>query len=317
MADSSPRIGIDLGGTKIEGVVLEGPRHQPEVRARQRVATEPDHGYVHIAHQVADLVRELAGQYSLTLPCPVGVGMPGSVTRQGLVKNSNTVCLNGSPFRQKVESLIGQSVAFANDANCFALAEATMGAAQGHAVVFGVIMGTGVGGGIVVDGRIHEGPQSIAGEWGHMVLRPSSDRRCYCGQSGCVETYLAGPWIERHYSELGGEPLKLPDIVERRNQGESTADLCVDTWLDHYGRATANLINALDPDAIVLGGGVSNVKCLYDEGRSRVERYLFSDELLTPIQRHELGTRRGCSERRCCRTLLWSSRYQGRHFEIF
>ena len=292
-SETAPRIGIDLGGTKIEGVVLDGPRHQPEVRLRRRVATEPDHGYLHIAEQVTELIRALAAGCDIPLPCPIGVGMPGSVTRQGLVKNSNTTCLNGTPFRQEIEALLGQPVAFANDANCFALAEATMGAARGHAVVFGVIMGTGVGGGIVIDGRIHEGPQSIAGEWGHMVLRPDSDRQCYCGQAGCVETYLAGPWVERHYHQVSGDNMKLPTIVDRWRDGDAAATTCVDTWLDHYGRAVANLINVLDPDAIVLGGGVSNADCLYEEGRARIAPYLFSDELLTPILQHTLGDSAG------------------------
>ena len=160
-------------------------------------------------------------------------------------------------------------------------------------MVFGVIMGTGVGGGIVVNGRVHEGPQSIAGEWGHMVLRPDSDRHCYCGQQGCVETYVAGPWIEAHYRDLSGHSAPLPEILRRRTTGDEAACDCVHVWLEHYGRAMANLINVLDPDVVVLGGGVSNAECLRDEGRDRVARYLFSDELVTPIVRHSLGDSAG------------------------
>jgi fructokinase len=258
---------------------------------RRRIATEADRGYDHIVERVVSLVRELdqvAGPGA-----PVGLGMPGSVTREGLVKNSNTVCLNGTAFRQEVVERIGQEVVFANDANCFALAEARLGAGRGYEMVFGVILGTGVGGGLVIDGSAREGPQSICGEWGHMVLWPTSDRICYCGARGCVETHLAGPWVERDFRERGGDDLRLSEILDRRAGGDRLAGECIDRWLGDYGRAMANLINALDPDAVVLGGGVSNSGCLYDEGRERVARHLFSDELLTPILRHELGDSAG------------------------
>jgi fructokinase len=216
------------------------------------------------------------------------------VTRQGLAKNSNTVCMNGMPFRADLARRLGRTPVFANDANCFALAEAAMGAAVGRRLVFGAILGTGVGGGIVIDGAAREGPQSICGEWGHTILFPDGGRRCYCGRIGCVETYLAGPWIERHHRELGGAPdAKLPEILSLRSRGEEAAVRCVDTWLDAYGRAMANLINVLDPDVVVLGGGVSNAEPLYTEGRDRVAKYLFSDELLTPILRHALGDSAG------------------------
>jgi fructokinase len=286
------RIGVDFGGTKIEGVVVSGPREAPQVAERRRIATEAAGGYAHLVERTAAFVEELervAGEGA-----PVGIGMPGSVTRSGLAKNSNTVCLNGTPFRADLARRLGRAPVFANDANCFALAEAVLGAAAGYGLVFGVILGTGVGGGLVLDGAAREGPQSICGEWGHMILFPDGGRRCYCGQIGCVETYLAGPWIERHFAELGGAPgTKLPEILDRRGRGEAAAARCVETWLDAYGRALANLINALDPDAIVLGGGVSNADVLYTEGRERVARYLFSDELLTPILRHALGDSAG------------------------
>jgi fructokinase len=287
-------MGVDLGGTKIEGIVLKGPRQNPTTLLRKRVSTDADQGYGHIVEQVVNLVQRLGEESSLKVPVPVGIGMPGSITREGLVKNSNTVCLNGTRFRSDVAKELGdRPTAFANDANCFALAEAVMGAGRGHALVFGVIMGTGVGGGIVADGAVREGLQSIAGEWGHMVLRPGSDRICYCGQPGCVETYLAGPWVERHYRELSGDTGSLADILSRRTDGDAPAIACIDLWLDHYGRAMANLINVLDPDIVVLGGGLSNVDCLYDEGRRYVAKYLFSDELLTPIVRHTLGDSAG------------------------
>jgi fructokinase len=286
------RIGVDFGGTKIEGVIVSGQRDALVVAERRRIPTEAAKGYAHVLERTAAFIEDLsraAGEGT-----PIGVGMPGSVTRSGLVKNSNTVCMNGMPFRSDLSRRLGRAPVFANDANCFALAEAAMGAAVGSRLVFGAILGTGVGGGIVVDGAAREGPQSICGEWGHTILFPDGGRRCYCGQTGCVETYLAGPWIERHYGELGGvEGAKLPEILDRRGRGEEAALLCVDTWLDAYGRAMANLINILDPDAVVLGGGVSNAEVLYTEGCDRVAKYLFSDELLTPILRHALGDSAG------------------------
>jgi fructokinase len=285
------RIGIDLGGTKIEGVVIEGSSRTPVEVVRERIPTAAEQGYEHILAQVADLARKLEADAGPD--ASLGVGMPGSVTAAGRVKNSNTVCLNGTAFRSELSERLGRQVLFANDANCFALAEARLGAGRGHRMVFGVILGTGVGGGLVIDGRAREGPQSICGEWGHMVLRPGSDRACYCGQQGCVETHLAGPWVERDFAARAHERLLLPDILERRAEGDTAATACIDAWLDDFGRALANLINALDPDAIVLGGGVSRADCLYEEGRTKVAEYLFSDELLTPILRHELGDSAG------------------------
>ncbi|MCU0660884.1 MAG: ROK family protein [Myxococcota bacterium] len=287
-----PRIGIDFGGTKIEGIVLEGARNEPRIALRRRIPTEVEGGYEHLVARLAQFIDELGQKAGVARPYPVGVGMPGSVTRAGLVKNSNTVCLNGTPFRQAVQERLGQSILFANDANCFALAEAVMGAGRGHGLVFGVIMGTGTGGGIVVDGLVREGPQSIAGEWGHAVLRPDSERICYCGQPGCVETYLAGPWVERHYEKLSGSKRKMPEILARAST-DPAARAALDCLLEHFGRALANLINTLDPDIVVLGGGLSQIDLLYTEGRAEVERYVFSDELLTPIVRHELGDSAG------------------------
>jgi fructokinase len=285
-------MGVDFGGTKIEAVVLDGPRHEPTVVLRRRIPTEAHKGFEHLVERLATFIEDVGREARMALPFPVGVGMPGSVTRAGLVKNSNTVCLNGMPFRQSVEKRLGQPIAFANDANCFALAEATMGAGRGYGLVFGVIMGTGTGGGLVFEGAVREGPQSIAGEWGHAVVRPDSERICYCGQTGCVETYLAGPWVERHYEQLCGHKRRLPEIVARRPSDDS-ARAAIDCLLEHFGRSVANLINVLDPDIVVLGGGVSQMDLLYTEGRAQVERYVFSDELLTPIVQYTLGDSAG------------------------
>ncbi len=288
---TGPRIGIDLGGSKIEGVVVRGSHEATRIVERERIPTEATAGYDHILDRVAGLVERLDDR--IDERAPIGVGMPGSVTAGGLVKNSNTVCLNGTRFREDLERRVGRDITFANDANCFALAEATLGAGVGYDMVFGVIMGTGTGGGLVIGGAVREGPQSICGEWGHMVLWPRSDRRCYCGETGCVETYLAGPWIERDYVSMGGSEMRLTDIIERRRGGDPVAQRCVETWLDAYGRAMANAINILDPDVVVLGGGVSNADCLYDEGTARVAEHIFSDELTTPILRHRIGDSAG------------------------
>lgn len=291
--DSGIRIGIDLGGSKIEGIVLSGPKSDPEVLLRQRIPTEVEGGRQHITARLVGFIRNLVQECGLSLPIPVGVGMPGSVTPKDIVTGSNATCLNGTSFHRDVAERLGQPVAFANDANCFALAEAIMGAGKGHSMVFGVIMGTGVGGGLVIDGRVREGIMSIAGEWGHMLLEPTSDRICHCGKAGCVETYLGGPHIERHYHSLSGNSARLPEIIARREEGEEPAIECVNIWLEHFGMALANLINVLDPDIIVLGGGVSKTDLLYDEGIKHVERFVFSDELLTPIVRHTFGDSAG------------------------
>ncbi len=287
------RIGVDLGGTKIEGVVISGPRSDPEVLLRQRIPTETEGGKKHITARLVSFIRTLAQECGLSFPIPIGVGMPGSVTPRGIVTGSNATCLNGSVFHRDVAEQLGQPVAFANDANCFALAEAIMGPGKDHELVFGVIMGTGVGGGLVFNGKVREGIMSIAGEWGHMVLEPTSDRVCHCGKHGCVETYLGGPYLERHYETLSGTHARLPQIISKRENQEAAAVECVQVWLEHYGMALGNLINVLDPDIIVLGGGVSRAGLLYQEGLQYVEKYIFSDELLTPIVRHTFGDSAG------------------------
>lgn len=289
--DGAPRIGLDLGGTKTEGVLVRGPDDDLEVIERLRVPTGRDLGYDHVLAQALEVVEAL--DRAAGAKVPAGVGMPGSVTREGRVKNSNTTCLNGTFFRLDLAARLGRPSFFANDANCFALAEARLGAGRGARMVFGVILGTGVGGGLVIDGAVREGPQSICGEWGHMVLRPGSDRTCYCGGRGCVETHLAGPWVEWDFRRRGGPDCGLPEILGLRAAGDEVAAACVEDWLDDFGRALANLINALDPDAVVLGGGVSRADCLYDEGRAQVARYVFTDEFTTPILRHALGDSAG------------------------
>lgn len=276
---------MDLGGTKTEAVILRvgSSSAEPEVLARHRVPTERDQGYDHVLGRVTTVIEHVTRDAGLTEAPPIGVGMPGSITRAGVVKNSNTTCLNGRPFRADLAARLGREIAFDNDANCFALAEATFGAGRGAEIVFGVIMGTGVGGGVVVRGRAWSGLSGIAGEWGHIALAPDTGRACYCGKRGCIETVLSGPAIERAYRERTGVTRSLREI--------SPDDAAID--LEMFGRALAIVINVLDPSVIVLGGGVSNVESFYTRGREAVARWVFSDELVTPIVRHSLGDSAG------------------------
>lgn len=312
-------LGVDLGGTKTEAVILrrfggsrgEGGRY--EVLARERVATEASAGYGAVLAGTAELIQLVLRVAGLSLSeTPIGVGMPGAVTRrEGLVKNSNTVCLNGRPFREDLSRALGRAVAFENDANCFALAEAELGAGRAYrdGIVFGVILGTGVGGGLVVAGRVWPGPQSLGGEWGHHAVGPWSRfgtapargelglglpalAPCYCGKTGCLELYAAGPAVERDYASRSGERRGLAEIAQRRGEDVHAA-AAIEQLLEAFGRGLANVIDIVDPSAVVLGGGVSNLACLYDEGAQRVGRYVFNDELLTPILKHELGDSAG------------------------
>jgi fructokinase len=290
-------IGIDLGGTKIEGVLLDVSSRAPEeaVRIRLRIPTPQADGYEAILDAAVSLVAEIEREGDIPAGgARVGVGMPGNVTRAGLVKNSNTVCLNGRPFRQDFVARLGREAVFDNDANCFALAEAELGAGAPYrdGVVFGVIMGTGVGGGVVVRGRVWPGAQGIAGEWGHHAVFHGAGPVCYCGRRGCLERFASGPAVERGYEERTGRSLGLREIVQRRSD-DAAAAACIDSLVEAFGRGLANVIDILDPTAIVLGGGVSNVDLLYTEGVSRVAHYVFNDELLTPILRHALGDSAG------------------------
>jgi fructokinase len=290
-------LGVDLGGTKIEAVLLRGEARE-EV-ARLRVATDQAEGYEAIVARTAKLIRDVVGGRGARRSDQVtfGVGMPGHVSRaSGLVKNSNTVCLNGRPFREDLARAVGHPIAFENDANCFALAEALLGAGAPYrdGVVFGVIMGTGVGGGLVVRGEVWPGIQGIGGEWGHhAVWAGRSDARpCYCGQRGCLERYLSGPALEEDYAARTGVTRSVQEIVARR-ASDPHAAAAVESLLDAFGRGVANLIDMLDPSAVVLGGGLSNLAFLTDEGRERVRGYVFNDELTTPIVKNTLGDSAG------------------------
>jgi fructokinase len=294
------RLGVDLGGTKTEAVVLRSAiSEEPEVIARVRVPTGATEGYDHIVENTARTIDRVAAEAGLFALPPIGVGMPGSVTRRGtdvaLVKNSNTTCLNGRPFRRDLEARVGAPIAFANDANCFALAEATFGAAAGARVTFGVIMGTGVGGGIALADasgapRVWDGAQGIAGEWGHVVLDPVLGPQCYCGRRGCVEQYLSGPALERAYEARTGRRAPLATLAAST---EPDAVAILDAAMETFGRALATVINVLDPDVVVLGGGVSNVARFTTDGRAAVARWTFTDDLQTRIVKNALGDSAG------------------------
>jgi fructokinase len=282
------RIGIDLGGTKIEGIVL-GPENQPLVR--ERIATESDCGYERIIERITMLVTRL--RQAAPECTAVGMGTPGAISnRDGTIKNSNTICLNGRHLREDLEARLGMDIHIENDANLFALAEAIAGAGRGAPLVFGVIMGTGVGGGIVHRGELLRGPQHLAGEWGHHCIDVNGPA-CYCGQRGCVEKFIAGPAVEEQYQARTGTTRRMPDIVAGYRAGEAAATAIVRQFLDRFGRAVANLINILDPDVIVLGGGLSNIDELYTLGRDAVAGYMFNDEIRTPICRNQLGDSAG------------------------
>lgn len=284
------RLGIDLGGTKTEGIVMDSAG---AILARERRPTPQQQSYPAILQTLHDLVSDLEAKVGAR--CHVGIGTPGALSpHTGLLKNSNTVTLNGRPLKADLEARLARPVRIANDANCFALSEAMDGAGQGRGVVFGIILGTGVGGGVVVHGRVHEGAQRIAGEWGHNVLEANGPP-CYCGRHGCVETFLSGPGLALDYRTHGGDAASdAAAIVARAAAGDVTAEAAVQRYLERYGRALAGVINILDPDAVVLGGGLSNIARLYAEGRERVARHVFStqgraadanvnDEFRTPI----------------------------------
>lgn len=280
------RIGIDLGGSKIEAVAMDD---DSSIRQRLRVPTPAD-DYPAIIAAIRDLVRALeqqAGRSGLS----VGIGTPGSVSpASGLMKGCNSTCLNGRPLRQDLEAALGRPVRLANDADCLALSEAQDGAAQGARCVFGVILGTGVGGGIVINGQLLVGPNAIAGEWGHNPLpwpqprlREVPGPRCWCGQQGCIETWLSGPALSREYLAYTDENCPAEQIVQRLEQGERAANTVFARYEDRLARALAGVINLLDPEVIVLGGGLSNISRLYTRVPELWPAHVFSDRVDTRL----------------------------------
>jgi fructokinase len=277
-------IGIDLGGTKIEIVALDS---DGQVRYRERTAT-PRNDYAGTVRAMADRVR--AAERALGEEATVGVGMPGAISpATGLVKNANSVWLIGQRLDRDLEAALGRPVRFANDANCFALSEATDGAGAGAETVFGVIVGTGCGGGLVVQGHVCRGPNAIAGEWGHNPLpwpgpHEHPGPRCYCGKDGCIETFLSGPGMARDHLAATGERLDATTIARRADEGDATALATLERYAGRMARALAAVINIVDPDVIVLGGGVSNITRLYTAVPALWGTYVFSDHVATALR---------------------------------
>lgn len=285
--------GIDLGGTKIEGAVIDASKPD-RAAVRLRVPTESAKGYEHIVGQIAKLVGMLERESGVRRPQRIGFGTPGVIDPStGILKNSNTVCLNGRRLKDDAEKALGVECRFANDANCFALAEALYGAGKNRPVVVGLILGTGVGGGVVVNGQVLDGIHGIAGEWGHNPLR-GERTPCYCGRRGCIETAISGPSLERHYKALTGRAARLPEIVERAGRGETAAVGTLRRLQSRFGEAIAAVINILDPDAVVIGGGVGNIELLYtEETRKAVLKHVFNPVLKTEFLRPTLGDSAG------------------------
>jgi fructokinase len=293
MDDEKLRLGVDLGGTKIEGIVLDAGGVE---QCRQRIAT-PQGDYAATLDAVVALVSGLESEVGAE--CSVGIGMPGSVSRAtGRVKNSNSVCLNGQPLHRELETRLGRPLRFANDADCFALSEATDGAGRDAAVVFGVIVGTGTGGGIVINRQLLTGPNGIAGEWGHNPLPwPQPEELpgpvCYCGRQGCIETWLSGPALAREHQQAYGGSLDARTIIQSAELGDADARLTMQRYANRMARALASVINVVDPDVIVLGGGLSNCKRLYSIVMSQWDAYVFSDRVDTRLLRAEHGDASG------------------------
>jgi fructokinase len=295
------RLGIDLGGSKIEGVVLDTDGAE---RCRERIPT-PQGDYAATLDAVVALVSSLETRVGQM--CSIGIGMPGSLSRAtGLVKNSNSVCLNGQPLHRELEARLGRSLRFANDADCFTLSEATDGAGRDAALVFGVIVGTGTGGGIAFNRQLLAGPNGISGEWGHNSLPwPQPEElpgpACYCGLRGCIETWLSGPGLARDHQQWFGGSQDARSIIQSAELGDVSASMTVQRYANRMARALASVINVLDPDVVVLGGGISNCKRLYSVVVSQWQDYVFSDRVDTRLLRAQHGDSSGVRGAAC----LW------------
>ena len=280
------KIGIDLGGTKTEGILLD---EKLEVIERKRLPTNQQEGYSSIVNLIKNLVDDLKQKTDDSVS--IGICTPGALSKQsGVIKNSNTQCLIGKDIKNDLENVLKQKVSIENDANCFTLAESKLGSAKNFDMVFGVIMGTGVGGGIVIKEQIHNGRTNIAGEWGHHCIKPEGNS-CYCGKRGCVETYLSGPALEKRWNDLSGKRQTISEILQ--NSEESMFATWKNELLENFALALGNVIDILDPDAIVLGGGLSNIPFLYDEGQSYVHQQVFTDQINTPVLKNKLGDSAG------------------------
>ncbi|SPD76447.1 Fructokinase [uncultured Desulfobacterium sp.] len=290
MGDNIYRIGIDLGGTKTEAIVLGQDDCQLH---RERRSTPEGNTYQRILVSVLDLIDDAYKKIPVGEGYSVGIGIPGSIDYDtGLVHNANTTCLIGRPFKNDLEDSLGRKIAMENDANCFTLAECRHGAAKGYGLVFGVIMGTGCGGGICINGNVWRGGHGIAGEWGHFSVDPNG-APCYCGNKGCIETKISGSGVESAFFKLYGRRLKMHEIVQNFRNGDPECRETFLMFMDDFGRSLGGLISILDPDAVVLGGGLSNINELYTFGIDKVRQYAFHRQIRTPILKNSLGDSAG------------------------
>lgn len=288
--------GIDLGGTKAEGVVL-GPGGLKEISFRDRLPTGAENGYQHILGQIDKLVKRMEEKVGYR-PRKLGIGTPGTHDpKLGTMKGCNSECLNGQPLKEDLKKLLGLEIFIANDANCFALAETKMGVVKQKFpkanVVFGVIMGTGVGGGLVVDGKVINGLQGIGGEWGHNFLDESGGP-CYCGKSGCVEQVLSGPALERYYHSLTGQNKRLKEIYHLYKSGDASSTKTIERLCHYFGKALSVVINIVDPEVVVVGGGVGNIDEIYSDGLESIRKSIFNNKVVeTPVVKPMLGDSAG------------------------
>lgn len=282
------KIGIDLGGTKIEGIVMDA--HNNTV-VRKRIPTEQKFGYDHIMKNLVGLYDGLLGENKQQLH-RIGIGTPGHTNKEGLLKNSSLLCLNDKPFLNDFERFVGVRPNTENDANCFAIAEAVMGSGKGKKLVFGVIMGTGCGGGLVIDGSVIRGAHYLGGEIGHATLHPNGVD-CFCGKKGCTERYISGSGVQERYFDKTGVTKDLKNIIAAYRDGDADAGEIMNDFFENYGIVMANLINIIDPDKIVLGGGLSNIDELYTIGIERVKKHVFKENPIVNIVKNLLGDSAG------------------------
>lgn len=293
------RIGVDLGGTKIEAIVLS---HDGKELARKRIQT-PQNDYAKTVSAIVNLVAALASNANCCGNTPVGIGIPGAMSNNtGLVKNANSTCLIGHSLDKDIATALNRPVRIANDANCFSVSEAVDGAAKGYGVVFGVIIGTGVGGGIAINGRVHCGPNAIAGEWGHNPLpwtqqigglSENPGPKCYCGEEGCIETFISGPGLSNDFAANGSKHCSAKEIALLAEEGSIPAKAAIARYIHRLARSLAGVINIVDPDIIVLGGGLSNINTIYDTLPNLFNDFVFSDVCETPCVKNKHGDSSG------------------------
>ena len=287
-------LGIDLGGTKIEGIVLKS-KENPEEVIRHRVDTEEDKGYSQVISNIKSLVDSIENKINHKFN-KLGIGTPGTIDPEtGLLKNSNSQCLNGMPIQKDLSKTLGKAILIQNDANCFALAETLLGSVKDQYPnaknVFGIIIGTGVGGGVIIDGKTLYGSQGIGGEWGHTIVTDNGDK-CYCGKRGCVETVISGRALQIYYNKISGKKLKFEEIYAIKNS-DSDAKKTFERLIKYFGKGLSNVVNIIDPEVIVLGGGLSNIDELYTEGYNELKKYVFNPTFKTPLLKPKLGDSAG------------------------